>query len=120
MGSGADTIRFTNRYPVTVNITYIRLDEGCGDDCGDPWDIRGWVVLEPGQSQTRANPTSNRWFYFFAEAVDGSFWAGPFSNVVRDTKFQHCRCAPSTSDQPVGFRQLDTQDADEYEVVLIP
>ena len=93
----------------------MRLDWSCGDECGDPWDVLGWAKLTPGQSTSRANPTSNRWFYYHAEASDGAFWAGPFVAEVSDAKFEKCRCLGVIVENggatnpffDVGFRELD-------------
>jgi hypothetical protein len=41
-------VSFTNRYSSKVFVAYMRLDNACGADCGDPWDVLGWINLEPG------------------------------------------------------------------------
>lgn len=51
---------------------------------------------------------------YYAEAVDGAFWAGPFVANVSNNKFQKCSCLGvivSNGPQPyydVGMRELDT------------
>jgi len=106
-------VHFTNLYPSKIYVAYMRLDEICGADCGDPWDVLGWINLEPNQSQTRPNPTNNRWFYYYAEADDGSFWAGDFVAEVSQERFDKCTCiGVSVSDGPnpwhdIGMRELD-------------
>jgi hypothetical protein len=113
---GASSISFHNSYPHTIWIAYMRLDWSCRDDCGDPWDVLGWAMLTPGQSTSRANPTSNGFFYYHAEASDGAFWAGPFVAEVSDARFEKCTCLGvivqnGDAENPffdVGFRELNT------------
>ena len=108
-------VRFTNLYSSKVYVAYMRFDPACGSDCGDPWDVLGWINLDPGQTQTRDNPTNNRWFYYYAEADDGSFWAGEFVAEVKDDRFSKCTCLGvivSHGPNPwydVGMRELDLQ-----------
>jgi hypothetical protein len=105
-------VSLTNSYSSKIYVAYMRLDRACGADCGDPWDVLGWINLQPGQSQTRPNPTGNRWYYY-AEADDGAFWAGPFDAEVSWERFEKCTClGVSVSDGPnpwhmVGMRELD-------------
>jgi hypothetical protein len=113
---GASAVNFTNSYGQKIYVAYMRLDYGCQDDCGDPWDVLGWINLDPGETQTRDNPTENEYFYFYAEAEDGSFWAGPFPAEVTQTRFEKCTCLgvivengePTNPYWTVGFRELDT------------
>jgi Protein of unknown function (DUF1036) len=113
---GASEVRFTNGYSVPISVAYMRRDEGCRNTCGEPWDVLGWVNLQPGQTATRPNPTRNRWFYHYAEATDGRVWAGPYPAEVRRSRFQKCTCLgvivingdPSSPFHDVGFRVLDT------------
>jgi Protein of unknown function (DUF1036) len=113
---GASDIRFTNSYGQPMSVAYMRLDYNCGNECGDPWDVLGWVDLNPGDTQTRPNPTSNRYFYYYGEAVDGAFWTGPYPAEVTQARFEKCTCLgviqqngePTNPYQTVGFRELDT------------
>ncbi len=106
-------VNFTNLYSSKVYVAYMRADHACGADCGDPWDVLGWVTLEPGQSQNRSNPTGNRWFYYYAEADDGSVWGGDYRAEVKDERFQKCTClgvSVSHGASPwyyVGMEELD-------------
>ena len=93
-------VSFTNSYSSKIYVAYMRLDNACGEDCGDPWDVLGWINLEPGQRQSRPNPTNNRWYYYFAEADDGSFWAGEFDAEVSSERFEKCTCLVSTRSAP--------------------
>lgn len=109
-------VNFANLYSSKIYVAYMRLDNACGADCGDPWDVLGWINLEPGQNQSRPNPTGNRWFYYYAEADDGSSWAGEFTAEVSEERFEKCTClGVSVSDGPnpwhdVGMRELDLDE----------
>ncbi len=111
--SGQTDLTFTNLYSSKLYVAYMRFDPACGADCGDPWDVLGWIVLDPGETEVRSNPTGNQWFYYYAEAEDGAFWAGPFAAEVSLNRFQKCTCigvAVSHGPSPyfeVGFRELD-------------
>ncbi|MGH8907861.1 MAG: hypothetical protein ACRD0K_15415 [Egibacteraceae bacterium] len=102
----------------------MRLDEACGADCGDPWDVLGWITLEPGQVQTRSNPTGNRWFYYYAEADDGSVWGGDYvAEVHRTGPFQKCTClgvSVSHGTNPWYDVRMDELDLDEWGGVTFP
>jgi hypothetical protein len=114
---GRSTVNFTNSYGQRIYAAYMRLDHACGDECGDPWDVLGWVRLEPGETKSRQNPTSNRWFYYYGEAVDGAFWAGSVTAEVTGSAFEKCTClgviVQNGNGSPyydVGFRSLDTNN----------
>jgi uncharacterized membrane protein len=111
-------VSFTNSYSTKIYVAYMRLDWGCGDECGDPWDVLGWINLAPGDTQTRANPTNNRWYYYYAEADDGAVWAGDFPADVSQERFEKCTCLgvivengpPTSPYYQVGFRELDLNE----------
>ena len=114
MSHGRSEVRFKNSYGQKLFVAYMRRDFSCQSECGEPWDVRGWINLDPGETETRANATRNQWFYYYAEAVDGAFWAGPYVANVSDAKFEKCSClgvivfdAPSPW-YDVGMRELDT------------
>jgi hypothetical protein len=114
MSHGRSQVRFTNSYGHRIFVAYMRRDFDCLNECGEPWDVLGWIRLEPGEVKYRANPTSNQWFYYYAEAVDGAVWTGPYPAEVSDQKFSKCTCLGvivSHGPQPyydVGMRELDT------------
>lgn len=113
---GRSSLTFTNSTGSKMYVAYMRLDWGCQDECGDPWDVLGWINLDPGQTQSRANPTSNKWFYFYAEDSVGNVWSGPYVAEVSDARFEKCTCLgvivqdgePTNPYFDVGFRELDT------------
>jgi Protein of unknown function (DUF1036) len=109
-------VSFTNSHGTKIFVAYSRWDLACLNDCGDGWDVLGWINLEPGQTQTRPNPTGNRWFYYYAEAADGTIYNGPFLDEVKDDRFQKCSClgvSVSHGTNPwyeVGFDELDLDE----------
>ena len=113
---GASTVNFQNSYTTVIWVAYMRLDNNCGDECGDPWDVLGWVQLAPGDSQNRANPTNNQFYYYYSEAADGNHWSGPYVAEVQQPAFEKCTCLgvivengePTNPYHDVGFRELDT------------
>ncbi len=114
MSHGRSDVSFTNSYGQKIFVAYMRRDFTCLETCGAPWDVLGWINLDPGETEYRANPTKNQWFYYYAEAVDGAVWSGPFVAEVSDQKFSKCTCLGvivSHGPQPyydVGMRELDT------------
>lgn len=114
MSHGRSSVTFTNSYGQKIYVAYMRRDWACQEDCGEPWDVLGWIGLDPGETETRANSTSNQWYYYYAESVDGAYWAGPYPANVSYQKFQKCSCLgviTSEGTSPyhdVGMRVLDT------------
>ena len=113
MGTGHSSVSFTNSYGKKIFVAYMRRDFSCQSECGDMWDVLGWINLDPGETESRDNPTTNRWFYYHAEASDGAVWAGPFPAEVEQPKFEKCTCLGvifNDGTNPwhtVGFRELD-------------
>jgi hypothetical protein len=115
---GASTVSFTNAYTAPMYVAYMRLDYDCGNDCGEPWDVLGWIYLTPGQTQYRANPTDNRYYYYYAEATDGAYWVGPYVAEVTQPRFEKCTCLGVIQENggatnpyyDVGFRELDVDE----------
>jgi len=113
---GRSNVTFTNSTGTKIYVAYMRLDYGCQTLCGEPWDVLGWINLDPGETETRANPTENRWYYYYAESANGAVWSGPYVAEVRQTQFEKCTClgviiinGPGTNPyHNVGFRELDT------------
>jgi hypothetical protein len=111
---GRSEVRFTNSYGQKLYVAYMRRDFSCQSDCGEPWDVLGWINLDPGETETRANPTNNQWFYYYAEADDGAYWAGSYVAEVSQARFEKCTCLGVwVSEGPppyhdVGMRELDT------------
>ena len=107
-------VGFRNSTSSKLFVAYMRRDFGCRDLCGLPWDVLGWINLDPGEIEYRDNPTDNRWYYYYAESADGRIWNGPnFADVNTTSAFQKCACIGIIihhSPNPwhsVGFRVLD-------------
>ena len=106
-------VKFINSYSSKIYIAFMRHDPACGEDCGDPWDVLGWINLDREQTGFADNPTGNKWFYYYAEADDGAFWAGEFIAEVKNPAFEKCTClgvSVSHGTNPwynVGMRELD-------------
>jgi uncharacterized membrane protein len=109
-------VSFRNSYSTIMSVAYMRRDFTCRDECGAPWDVLGWVNLQPGEVKYRDNPTNNRWYYYYAEAADGAVWNGPFPAEVSSQRFEKCTCLgvivqngpPTSPYHTVGFAELDT------------
>lgn len=115
MGSGRSNITFTNSHGKKMYVAYMRFEHNCQSLCGEPWDVLGWINLDPGETETRANPTENRWFYYYAEDVDGAVWSGRYVAEVRNARFDKCTClgvlvGGVNPYYDVGFRELDTKE----------
>jgi len=107
---GRSEVTFTNSTGAKIFVAYIRRDFGCLRDCEQPFEVRGWINLNPGETQTRANPTNNRWFYHYAEDENGRMWSGPIVTGVANDRFAKCYCIGIIPNpyHDVGFRILDT------------
>ena len=110
---GRSTVRFTNSTGTKIYVAYMRRDFSCQSECGNIWDVLGWINLDPGETETRSNPTENRWFYYYAEGANGAVWSGPYPAEVRQSQFEKCTClgvlvGGVNPYHKVGFRQLDT------------
>lgn len=101
--------RFTNATTTKIYVAYMRRDFRCRDLCGNIWDVLGWINLDPGETESRPNPTSNRWFYHYAEGEDGRIYSGPFPAEVANFRFQKCTCLGVIPNpyHTVGFREID-------------
>jgi uncharacterized membrane protein len=117
MGSGRSEVKFTNSTGAKIFVAYMRRDFGCGDCPSCCWDVLGWINLDPGETETRSNPTTNKWFYYYAEDANGRVWSGPFPAEVKQTQFEKCKCIgvivqngdATNPYHTVGFRELDVE-----------
>jgi uncharacterized membrane protein len=89
--------------------------------------MMGWWILEPGAcALVYANDLAdvNRYWYYFAEARDGSFWAGPWSAQVTNEAFggsNWCHGLGTTAaTRTIGYRELDVGDNDDYTLTFTP
>jgi len=101
------------------------LIKRCGGEGGD-FQAQGWWSIEPGScARVYADDLEdvNRYWYYYAEAADGSVWAGPYRVLVSNKAFDHCFLLVSDADSPdryIGMRELDIGDNDDYTLNLVP
>jgi hypothetical protein len=109
------TVKFTNNTPAQVDVAYMFRDWTCRDECGDIWNVMGWINLSPGETETRPNPTNNRWFCYYGESP-GRVWRGDYPAEVTRSRFAKCTClGVSVSHGPnpwytVGMRVVDLDE----------
>lgn len=103
-------LRFKNDFSSPLAVAVMFYDPiGCGSD----WRLRGWWNVDPGKTVHTDVWTDNRYFCFYAEAWDGSIWAGPYVGEVDNGAFNRCTdVGIVTSDgrspyYDVGFRLED-------------
>jgi hypothetical protein len=108
------TVEFINSTTTKIYVAYMYYDLACGSDCGDPWNVEGWIVLDPGERETRPNPTGNQFFLDYAEGDDGRIYdTGNYPAEVSNDVFEKCTClgvSVSHGPQPyytVGFQITD-------------
>jgi uncharacterized membrane protein len=110
-------LRFCNHYNSTVWVAVIYYSPNCPD--GGDWAKKGWWRMDPGQCKVPiGGDLNNRWYYFFAEAADGSFWAGDISTQCPQRVFDWCLNTGSTDSRELGFRPIDTGPYSNYTVNL--
>jgi uncharacterized membrane protein len=119
-----------NGYPATIWTSIMFYSpETCGGEGGD-FEMMGWWALAPGQcALIYANDLAdlNQFWYYFAEAADGAFWAGPFGVNVPRTAFgghQWCwgvgKVTPGSELVRIGYRELDIGDNDDFTLTFVP
>ena len=117
-------LTFCNSYPTAIAtcISFWEPDE-CGGDEGNGWHNIGWYWVDPGACVNVFNndvADVNPYWYFYAEATDGTNWSGEFPTNIKRIAFDHCDAPADTSMQTVGFRELDVGDADNYTLTFTP
>jgi uncharacterized membrane protein len=101
-------IHFQNGYSSRVYVAIALYNTSCQP----PWDSQGWWTIDPGNTVYVAN-TCNRYLYFYAEAVDGAYWAGPYQFEVAEGVFDFCPTSDiGFSGATAGMRQIDDNIGD--------
>jgi uncharacterized membrane protein len=98
-------IHFQNSYSSYVWVAIATYNASCGGFGG--WEVKGWWGISPGASSYVAN-TCNRYLYFYAEASNGAYWAGPYDFQVSEGVFDFC--PPSgvgIEGATTGMREID-------------
>jgi uncharacterized membrane protein len=114
------SLTFNNEYSAPVSISILWYSPGCPD--GGDWELAGWYNLDTGQGMTvffGDLDDINRYWYFNAEAIDGAYWAGDVVHDVPPTAFDWCWNTGSNVASPVGFREIDVGDNDDFTVNLV-
>lgn len=110
-------LQFCNRRNSTVWVAIIYRRPNCPD--GGDWAKKGWWRVDPGQCKTAVGGSlSNRYYYYFAEAADGVYWAGPVRTQAPRRVFDWCLDTGSSDSRELGFRQIDTGSYSNYTVNL--
>lgn len=117
-----------NQYgaPLSVGIMFWSPDT-CGGDGGN-WQVMGWYNFDPGTCGVVYDndlEDVNRYWYYYALAEDGAFWAGNIGiTEVPVAAFNICWLLGSVTEegensQGVGFRELDVNGNDDVTLNLI-
>ncbi|MEU2561067.1 DUF1036 domain-containing protein [Streptomyces longispororuber] len=113
-------LRFENAYPSTVNVMIEFLDRNCRPE---PWRRKGWWVIAPGESKVAYGGSLsglNRYWYWYAFAVDNAQWAGPFPENVPYSVFDWCPDVASDPSMNIGMRELDVNGTANWTIRLVP
>jgi len=93
-----------NSYRARLCVAVMRYDPGSCSR-GDRYSVEGWWCMNPGECRTvfGGSANYNRYWYFYAEAVDGATWSGPFRSYVSNNAFKICHSDSCTPCRIVGF-----------------
>ncbi len=114
-------LTFCNKYPSDVWICILWYRPNCPD--GGDWEKEGWFHLPQGACGNVSSAELaeiNRYWYFYAQAADGAYWAGAPGIMVPYEAFDWCVNTSCSDCFRVGLRELDVDDNDDYTVNLIP
>lgn len=100
-------VKFRNNARTTVWVAVMFYDPDICSGDGDDWGTRGWWRIEPGDTKW-AFSTTNKYACFYAEAADGTIWAGNYGPVYGySTAFDGCvGLATTQSDVIVDMRLI--------------
>jgi uncharacterized membrane protein len=113
-------LSFTNGYSQVLSVAIMWYHPNCPD--GGDWEKKGWWNINPGNTAHVLDldlDETNRYYYFYAEAVDGHTWSGPYFTNVPSEAFDWCENTGSTTSRSLGFRELDIGDNDDYTLTLV-
>ena len=121
-------LRLCNGYTRRIStVIMFYAPEECGGEGGE-FLMRGWWNIDPGTCvlvHGEDLEDVNRFWYVFADAPDGTFWAGPFgATVPTDMPFDQCFGTgvggASSAFQSIGFREIDIGDAEDLTLTFTP
>jgi uncharacterized membrane protein len=119
VGEGAIMLTYVNGYTSTIWAMAEWYHPGCENG---NWEKKGWWRIEPGRSAVVFGDDVedvNRFWYFFAHAADGAFWAGPFEETVPINAFDWCENTGSSTSRTIGMRELDVGDNDDFTLTFV-
>jgi len=100
----------SNHYPATVWLSIQWHDPHCQPE---PWRTVGWFQFEPGETAWCNVPElqdmrtiGNSHFYYYIEAADGAYWAGPYPTNCPNEAYNWCLNQNSPTAHSYGFREL--------------
>lgn len=116
------TFRNETAVPVSVAIMFLSPDTCSGEGLG--WEMQGWWNISSGDSAlVYANDLEdlNRYWYFYAQASDGTSWHGDGTWIasVPDTQFDQCYGIGVNPGEELDFVQIDVSDNDDWTQTLI-
>ena len=114
-------LSFTNGYSRLVSVTVKWYHPNCPD--GGDWEKKGWWNINPGNTAHVLDldlDETNRYYYYYAESVDGHTWSGAYFTDVPNEAFDWCENTGSSTSRSLGFRELDIGDNDNYTLTLVP
>jgi uncharacterized membrane protein len=111
-------LHFNNAYPSTIWTMIEWHHPGCED--GGDWEKAGWWKIEPGGSAiVHGGDLDKRYWYFYAHAADGAYWAGAYEEIVPHIAFDWCSDTANTDSRTIGMRELDVGDNDDYTLTFV-
>ncbi|MFF7636480.1 DUF1036 domain-containing protein [Kitasatospora sp. NPDC008050] len=112
-------LRFQNGYSQTINVMIERYDASCQPT---PWHRTGWWVIQPGGSAVAYGgdlAALNRYWYWYAFAVDNTQWSGPYPENVPYSEFDWCPDVAADPSINIGMRELDVNGASSWTLNLV-
>lgn len=112
------SIAFVNKHGTPLSICLVWYNPGCSNP---PFRKTGWWNLAPGEARTVLNgPYRNRYFYFYAEASDGSYWGDQRWRIaVTNNAFDRCAGDIFEPNRIVQLDEIDTGGAVNFTVNLL-
>ena len=112
------SISFVNKHGTPVSVCLVWYNPNCSDP---PFRKSGWLNLAIGEGRPFLNGAyRNKYFYFYAEASDGSYWGDPrFRAAVINNRFDTCFDTVFEPNRIVPLHEIDTGGAVNFTVNLL-
>ena len=99
---------FHNNYSKATVLLAVGLPDNSCFSSGAAFNKRGWWSIKYGDTVEVFSGDLSKIIpficYFYAIASDGTFWAGPYDNLVSHSKFDQCWYDDTGMDWNRGFR----------------